>query len=84
MIASSSDEELPDSYSIKLELPTELDNPDFSPVIEFAHIEFDMLLGDSGALGLRGGLAKRPFLKGKKLRDPTMGDDSGEDSARVE
>lgn len=84
IIASpSSDEELPDSYSIMLELPTELDNPDLSAFGICDHIELFGLLGDSGMFKLLGGL-KRPFLGNMPPRDPTTGEDSGDDSAKVE
>ena len=84
IIASpSSDEELPDSHSIMLELPTELDSPDLSAFGIFDQRELAGLLGDSGIFKLLGGL-KRPFLGNIPPRDPTMGEDSGEDSAKVE
>lgn len=47
------------------------------------HVEFGTLFGDSGTLGLLGGL-KRLFLGIMPPRDPTMGEDSGDDSASVE
>lgn len=84
MTASPSDEELSDSYSITFELPTELDRPDFSPIANAPHNELCMVLGDSGILELLGGLLKRPFRDMKLPRDPTMGEDSGDDSASVE
>lgn len=82
--ASPSEEELPESYSITFELPTELDKPDRSPPIAAPHKELDTLLGDSGTLELLGGLLKRPLRDMKPPRDPIMGEDSGEDSASVE
>lgn len=84
MIASPSDDEVPDSYSIMLELPTELDRPDFSPLVKAPHNELGILLGDSGTLGLFGGLLKRPLRDKKPPLDPTIGEDSGDDSASVE
>lgn len=84
MIASSSDDELPDPHSIILELPTELDRPDFSPPTIAPHDELVPMLGDSGTLNRFGGLLKRPFLDRNPPRDPTIGEDSGDDSAKVE
>lgn len=84
IMASSSEDELPDSYSIILELPTELDRPDLSPPAIAPHNELGIMLGDSGTLEQFGGLLKRPFLDMKLPRDPTIGDDSGDDSASVE
>ena len=66
-----------------LELPTELERPVFSAFAMVDQSEFDTPLGDSGTPGLLGGL-KRPFRGSMLLRDPTMGEDSGEDSASVE
>jgi len=79
----SSDEELPDSYSIMLELPTELERPDLSAFGIVDQRELLRLLGDSGMVKLLCGL-KRPFLGNIPPRDPTMGEDSGDDSAKVE
>ena len=81
--ASASEDVLPESYSITLELPTELDRPIFSAFAMVDQREFGTLFGDSGTLGLLGGL-KRPFRGIILARDPTMGEDSGEDSASVE
>ena len=67
-----------------LELPTELDKPDFSPPASAPHNEQDTLLGDSETAELLGGLLKSPLRDMNIDREPTMGDDSGEDSARVE
>ena len=74
---------LPESYSIIQELPTELESPVFSAVTIGDQSEFGTLFGDSGTLGLLGEL-KRPFRGIMLLRDPTMGEDSGDDSARVD
>ena len=82
-MASQSEEELPDSYSIMLELPTELDNCDFSALAIVDHKVFGIILGESGTAMLPGGM-KRPFLGIMPLRDPTTGEDSGDDSASVE
>ena len=74
---------LPESYSITLELPTELDRPVLSAFAIVDQSEFGTLFGDSGTLGLLGGL-KRPLRGIIQPRDPTMGEDSGDDSASVE
>ncbi len=86
-IASSPPEELlQESFSITLELPTELDIPIFSAFAMVDQCEEGVLPGDSGTLEKPGGLKR--FLRAGKFmprRPPTVGDDSGDDcSASVE
>ena len=85
IMASSSDEELPDSYSIMLELPTELDSPDRSAlgIDDQRALGPGPLMGDSGMFRLLGGL-KSDFRGSIPPRQPTTGEDSGDDSAKVE
>ena len=83
IIVSPSEDELPDSYSIMFELPTELDNCDLSAFAIVDQRELGPMLGESGTATALGGL-NRPFLGSILFLDPTMGEDSGDDSANVE
>ena len=84
IIVSSSDDEEPESYSITLALPSELEKPPLSAILD--HRELGKAPGESGTMGvfaelykpLRGGIVMPP-------RPPTTGEESGDDcSARVE
>ena len=65
------------------ELPTELDNCVRSAFASVDHRELVPMLGESGTVMPLGGL-NRPFLGSMPPLHPTIGDDSGDDSANVE
>lgn len=52
MMASSSDDEEPESYSIMLELPIELEMPPFSVLAIVDHSELGNIPGESGMMGV--------------------------------